>query len=276
MPSASPSAPKPRARRPRLAVHYSPALDELWPAWQDRIDYVKVGPWTDAAVVERYGGRCLLHGIADGFILSARDLPAEPFWRELRRLAGRTGTPWLSDHIAFACADVQIRFREGTVEVEGSDPLEPAEAAALMVRAIDAIEGQTDLPFLGENLDYVDVPAYRFITEPGFIAEVLRLSGCDLLLDTAHARVAADWLRMPVEAYLDGLPLERTREVHFNGPRPVDGRLWDAHGPASAEDERLLAHVLERCDPEVVTLEYRGEGLAREIERLHALVGGWQ
>lgn len=267
-----PARTTPTQRPPRLAVHYSPALDALWSAWQDRVDYVKVGPWTGEAVLERYHGRCLLHGIADGFYLSARDLPAEPFWKELRRLTALTGTPWLSDHIAFACSEVRTRFREGVVDVDGRDPLQPAEAVALMIRAVDAIEGHTDVPFLGENLDYVDIPAYRHITEPSFIDEVLRLSGCDLLLDTAHARVAADWLGMPVETYLDALPLERAREVHYNGPRRRAGRLWDAHATASAEDERLLAHVLGRCAPEVVTLEYRGDDLEREIARLFALV----
>lgn len=254
--------------RPRLAVHYSPALDDLWPRWQDRVDYVKVGPWTGEAVLDRYRGRCLLHGIADGFILSARGLPAEAFWRELRRLAALTGTPWLSDHIGFAYADVRVRFRDGNVEMDAEDPLDPAEAVGLMIRAIDAIEGHTDLPFLGENLDYVDLPAYRHITEPDFICEVLRLSGCDLLLDTAHARVAAGWLGMPVESYLDALPLERAREIHYNGPRVRGGRLWDAHATAAVDDENLLVHVLGRCAPEVVTLEYRGDDLEREIERL--------
>ncbi len=251
-----------------LAVHYSPDLDTNRVRWDHRIDRVKVGPWTPPAVLHRYRARCILHGIDDGFVLSTRERASDDVWERVKLLVDVTGTPWLSDHIAFACGDARVEFVDGQVRVTGRDELSRAEAIRLIVAGITAVRQHSALPFLGENLDYVDIPAYRYISEPVFITEVVEASACGLLLDTAHARIAADWLDVPIEHYLSALPLARMREIHFNGPRVVGAHLYDAHAPATDEDYRVLAWVLDRARPDMITLEYRGPALEHELEHL--------
>jgi hypothetical protein len=82
-----------------------------------------------------------------------------------------------------------------------------------------------------------------------------------LLLDLAHARIAAHNRGEDVCAYLSALPLERVREIHVCGPGPDrSGVLQDEHQEMGEEDYALLDWTLERTHPLVVTLEYGGTG----------------
>jgi uncharacterized protein (UPF0276 family) len=125
-------------------------------------------------------------------------------------------------------------------------------------------------------------PAY--VVDPAFISGVVEETGCGLLLDLAHARVAAHYHGEPVRDYLARLPLDRLVEIHVSGPRPLeangktgDGRLYDAHRSLQEEDYTLLRWVLERSAPRAVTLEYWRDRaqLETQLRRLRALLDGY-
>ena len=76
------------------------------------------------------------------------------------------------------------------------------------------------------------------------------------------------------------------REIHVSGPRLDQGVLRDRHLELQEKDYSLLAWLLERTEPQVVTLEYGGTfpddqttlrndpaALARQVERLAKMVG---
>jgi uncharacterized protein (UPF0276 family) len=113
-----------------------------------------------------------------------------------------------------------------------------------------------NLPLIIENMPATTLLNNRFELDPATIRRVLSTLDTGLLLDLAHARVAAEFQKMTVEDYLLELPLERVREIHISGVREVDGILRDAHETLQEADYELLAWVLERTKPEVVTLEY--------------------
>lgn len=126
------------------------------------------------------------------------------------------------------------------------------------------------VPLLLENLDYWPTGAYEYVSEPAFLADVLDTTDVEFLLDLAHARVAAGRLGIPIDDYLDRLPLNRVRELHVSGPRVRDGVLMDAHESLDDEDRRLLARVLRASRPGAVTLEYDGaDGAAMAAELAH-------
>lgn len=95
-----------------------------------------------------------------------------------------------------------------------------------------------------------------FESDSALIRRILDALDANLLLDLAHARVAAAFHPMDVRTYLTLLPLERVRQIHLSGAREVDGILQDAHETVSEADYDLLRWVLPRTRPEIVTLEY--------------------
>jgi uncharacterized protein (UPF0276 family) len=98
----------------------------------------------------------------------------------------------------------------------------------------------------------------------------------ELLLDLAHAQVAAARLGMRSDDYLTRLPLDRVRQIHVSGPRVRGGTLVDAHDALREEDYRLLERVLKTAHPAAVTLEYHGTEatvIAEELARLRTFLG---
>jgi uncharacterized protein (UPF0276 family) len=119
------------------------------------------------------------------------------------------------------------------------------------------------------------------VVDPAFISSVIEETNCGLLLDLAHARVAACYQDEPVRHYLARLPLNRLVEIHVSGPRSLPasdgasgGRLFDAHEPMQEADYALLTWVLERTRPQAVTLEYSKDRaqLKAQLDRLRTLL----
>ena len=72
------------------------------------------------------------------------------------------------------------------------------------------------------------------LTEPEFLAELVRRSGCGLLLDVNNIVVTAHNLRLDPRGWLSGLPGEAITEYHLAGHavNDCDGEpvLIDDHG----------------------------------------------
>ena len=75
--------------------------------------------------------------------------------------------------------------------------------------------------------------------EPALITRLVEESGCGLLLDISHARLAAGRLGLDERAYLQALPLTRVRELHVTGIQVFD---------AAMQQEALAAGI----DPDFV------------------------
>lgn len=119
-------------------------------------------------------------------------------------------------------------------------------------------------------------------SEPDFLAELVRRTGCTLLLDLNNVSVASHNLGTCAQAYLEAYPLQAVREIHLAGHHadPALGEaLWiDSHdAPVSAAVWALLADVLARMGPVPVLIE-RDENipplteLLQEREPAHRLV----
>lgn len=120
-------------------------------------------------------------------------------------------------------------------------------------RHIDQVQERLRRRLLLEN------PA-RYLTwqgadhdEPGFIAEVVRRTGCGLLLDLCNLVVTCGNEALDADAYLAALPLAAVAQLHLAGPavgRDGDGGelLVDDHGRAVPDAiwrryEQVLADI---------------------------------
>ncbi len=92
------------------------------------------------------------------------------------------------------------------------------------------------------------------MSEPDFLAELARQSGCSLLLDINNVDVSACNTGFDAKAYFDAFPLAEVGEIHLAGHSPVgaDGTtlLMDSHGAAIADQVfALYDYVLGKTGP---------------------------
>lgn len=143
------------------------------------------------------------------------------------------------------------------------------------IHKVKRLQAQQSLPVILENMAVLRPGRYLFESDPLVITRVLEETGCRMLLDLAHARIAAQERSMPVEDYLLALPLEKVVQVHVSGCRERDGVLYDAHQPLQEVDYSLLEWVLPRVNPDWLTLEYfreDREAVREQLNRLQSIV----
>jgi uncharacterized protein (UPF0276 family) len=261
------------------------------------VDYLKVGPFMGQQVVAELARRWPLMLHLDD-TLSSHALPSAEMIQRIGDWIVLTDSPWTSEHIGFSVADADL---DSALITQPVSALLPREVAlANIVRNGRALAAQLSVPLLLENIPLFPNLAHMFVCEPDFVAEVIEATGCDLLLDIAHARCSADVLGIEIHDYLSRLPLERTVEIHLSGPRlcrELDRRrhdlvidnatsvthivpfsednLIDAHMPMQDVDYVLLEWALMRTEPRAVSLEYfrEPEPLREQLERLAKILG---
>lgn len=99
-------------------------------------------------------------------------------------------------------------------------------------------------------------------SETDFLAELVRRTGCGLLLDVNNVFISATNLGYTPQGYLDAYPLGAVGEIHVGGhaeDADSDGAplLIDSHGCATADPVwGLLDHVLATTGPAPVLVEW--------------------
>jgi len=135
------------------------------------------------------------------------------------------------------------------------------ESLALTARHVDEVQARLRRRLLVENpssyLRFTD----SAMPEPVFLAELVRRTGCGLLLDVNNLYVSSENLAFDALAYLDALPLDAVGEIHLAGHtvNDADGQpiLIDDHGARVANAVwRLYALALERVGPVATLIEW--------------------
>jgi uncharacterized protein (UPF0276 family) len=184
-----------------------------------------------------------LHGV--GLSLAADEDPAPAHLAALLRLVDRFEPFLVSEHLAWS--------QRGGVYRPDLLPFPRtrgalARVAANLARVQDALGRQV----LIENPAlYLALEGHE-LGEAEFLAELVRRTGCGLLIDINNVFVSANNLGFSAQAYLDAIPAKAIGEVHLAGhaedPRLGARLLIDTHGAAVAEPvwalyERLIARV---------------------------------
>jgi uncharacterized protein (UPF0276 family) len=237
------------------------------------VDYLETGGHFVERTAAQFRGRPLLlhNSVFNWSLAHPTALEEQGIVARTLEALGRTRAPWLSVHLGFSAVEVIFE-----VHMKALSPVLPRdELFANTCRNIRALSAAIPVPLILENLDYCPGGAYESICDPAFIAAALEQTSAGLLLDLAHARVSASRMGVPIEEYLERLPLERVRQLHISGPRMREGVLYDAHESLLEEDYALLEWVLRRSAPLALTLEYNREErkLREELARLRELLG---
>jgi uncharacterized protein (UPF0276 family) len=143
--------------------------------------------------------------------------------------------------------------------------------------------------FLGRRMLLENPSAYVLfeqseMPETAFLAEVVRRTGCGLLLDVNNVFVSATNHRTDAQAYLADFPLDAVGEVHLGGHSaedlPSGPLLIDAHGSPVADPVwALYAAVLGRTGPLPTLIEWDNDvpawpELLAEANRAQAVLDG--
>ena len=173
----------------------------------------------------------------------------------LKRLIERYAPASFSEHLAWSSHDAL--FLNDLLPV-------PYEHQTLnrVCEHIDQVQETLGRRMLLENPStYVEF-AQTEMSEIDFLSEVVRRTGCGLLLDVNNVFVSATNHAYDAIAYLDAFPAEHVGEIHLAGfaeDRDADGNrlLIDAHGTSVADIVwALFEHTLARTGPVATLIEW--------------------
>ncbi len=136
-----------------------------------------------------------------------------------------------------------------------------AETLGIVCDHIDLVQATLGRQMLLENPSTYVLFAQSTMDEVGFLAEVVRRTGCGLLLDVNNVIVTSTNHRMDARAYLADFPLHAVGEVHLGGHTeeslPSGPLLIDAHGTPVAEPVwALYAEVIARIGAKPTLVEW--------------------
>ena len=142
---------------------------------------------------------------------------------------------------------------------------------------IDQVQNTLKRPMLLENpATYLGFQRST-LDEPDFIAEVIRRSGCGLLLDVNNVYVSCINHQRDPQVYLDALPLHAVGEIHLAGfaedcDSLGDRLLIDDHGaPIDQAVWDLYQQALQRIGPVATLIERDNQVPAFDVLLAEAL-----
>lgn len=267
-----------------LAINYSPQAAELLAAGAIQLDLFKAPDWPDLIAESSQLWTTYvhfpLHAGAGGLDAPALD--------RIEGFLGQTSTHHVNMHLSPRAS----RFGVDIHSQSPSDIDRLVEAMSADARVLAGRFGTERVAL--ENLMWEpgephEIPCAVLLTET--IRRTIEASGCRLLLDLAHARIAAMHLGEEPRRYIERLPVERLLEMHVSGTRCRPNGAWEDHNDMSDADWELTEWAFGRIAdgawgrPQVVAFEYGGVGpdfaprsrsevIARQLPRLWGLVKG--
>jgi uncharacterized protein (UPF0276 family) len=215
-----------------------------------------------------------LHGV--GLSIGADRSLDHDHLKRLNELIERYQPGLFSEHLAWSTHDTA--YFDDLLPVPYID-----EALSRVVSHIDEVQETLGRQMLLENPSTYLAFAESTWSEVDFIAEIVRRTGCGLLLDVNNVHVAATNQQWDPIRYIDEYPLAHVQEIHLAGytreadekgrpllidthDRPVDKVVWD-----------LYEHTIRQLGPVPTLIEWDANvptwpQLEAEAERAEAIM----
>ncbi len=175
----------------------------------------------------------VMHGVS--LSIGSTDPLNIVYLRELKALAERIEPAWVSDHLCWTGVDHR--------NLHDLLPMPYTEAALRhLVERIDAVQTLLQRPLVLENVSsYVRFAADE-MDESAFVAELLKRSGCGLLLDVNNVYVSSRNHGFDARSYIDAMPAAQVVQIHLAGhedrgdvvidthDHPICDAVWDLYG----------------------------------------------
>lgn len=265
----------------KFAINYSLEALQLWQARQIQVDLFKFPPWEELRPFMARGPAAYVHfeNIAGGPNASEHDHLVLQNWLDT------TDTRFVNTHLAISATD----FPAGTT-------VTPEAVIQRAIACVDSL-GRTfgNDRVLVENLPFPeakrDAGFLAEVVDPAVIGEIVRRSGCGLLLDLAHAVRACEGTgQSDVKAYLNDMPVDALRELHVVGilPHKNEFGVREDHFAMTDDDWAVAEWAVGQIrdgswrEPDTMAFEYGGVGerfawrsdadvIAAQVPRLYQL-----
>ena len=135
------------------------------------------------------------------------------------------------------------------------------EAVDVLCRNIEQVQERLQRSILVENPSSYLQFSHSTMSETDFIVQVVKRSGCSLLLDINNIEVSCRNHGWDAQAYLQAIPREAVKEMHLAGYAEVERSgvtlLIDDHGaPVYDEVWQLYGKAVERFGPVATLIEW--------------------
>lgn len=188
-----------------------------------------------------------LHGVSMS-IGSADGLKPE-YLQRLKALVDEIEPLFVSDHLSWS--------RIGRFNSHDLLPLPYTEEALdIVCRNVETAQ-----EFLGRTMLFENPSSYlsfdaSSMSEWEFLSALCNRTGCNLLLDVNNIYVSSVNHGFDAIAYLDGIPVDRVRQIHLAGHTKGDDLLIDTHDqPVCADVWTLYAEARRRLGPVATMIE---------------------
>ena len=202
-----------------------------------------------------------LHSV--GLSLGSTDPLDRDHLRKLRTLVDRFQPQLVSDHLCWS--SVGGRFLNDLLPLPFT-----REAVDVVVDHVDQAQHALGRRMLVENLSSYLEYGHGEMTECDFIAEVVRRTGCALLLDVNNVHVSSRNHGFDARAWLRQLPHDAVAEIHLAGHRVQ--RIGDVELLVDTHDQRvtpavwaLYREALALCGPVPTLIEWDSDLPALEV-----------
>ncbi|MCA1323558.1 DUF692 domain-containing protein [Herbaspirillum sp. alder98] len=211
-----------------------------------------------------------LHGVS--MSLAGPDAPDPAHLRRLAQLVSRIEPVLVSEHLAWS--RIGGHYLPDLLPVpRNADTL--ARLAANIQQTQDVLKRRIAL----ENPSHYLRMDQHSWSEPEFLRELVRRTGCGLLVDVNNVHVSACNLGIDARHYLDQLPADDILEIHLAGhsaDASLPGLLVDSHdAPVAAPVWALYEYLLARTGARPTLIERDGnvpgfDALLAERDQAHS------
>ena len=170
--------------------------------------------------------------------------------RRLKKLAQRTKTPFVSDHLCWGSVDG--RYTHDLLPIPYT-----FGAARNAAERIKMVREYLELPVCVENVSSYAEFSISEMSEWQFLAEVAEQADCGILLDVNNIYVASQNHGFDPRLYLDNIPHDRVAQIHIAGHTRYERYLLDTHDhPVPQPVWDLYARAIQLCGPTNTLLEW--------------------
>jgi uncharacterized protein len=193
-----------------------------------------------------------LHGV--GLSLGSAEGISLQHLSRLKEACGRIEPAMVSEHLSWSIGD--------GIYLNDLLPLpHDEEALSIVATNIQRTQDALKRSILIENLATYVGFARSTMSEPEFLAELVKRTGCGLLLDINNVFVSAQNVGFDAQTYIDALPAEAIGEIHLAGHvenETSDGPvLIDNHGSRVASEVwSLYAAAIARIGRRPTLIEW--------------------
>jgi len=187
-----------------------------------------------------------MHGVS---LSIAGDSLDPEYLKQLEALARRVQPAWISDHLCWT--GVGGRNLHDLLPIPFT-----IEALHHVAGRVGRVQDRLRRPLVLENVSSYVRMAEDEMTEWEFLRELVRRSGCELLLDVNNVYVNAVNHRFDARAFIDALPPQAVRQIHLAGHTDNGDHLVDTHdSPVCEAVWELYEHAVARFGPVPTMIE---------------------